>query len=148
MAVSVSVKDEVSTDVLPDGDFQRSSIWEWCTSSPMDAAHCTRRRRCRRYRKIAAQAMKNTAIRQTTVTATAKLLPRVDACVGKIVGETAESAHLGVGPGRRSLVPSTNRIGWPSNVPGPASGVPEKDVRRRKGGMDKTEDSYHRWYKT
>ena len=59
-------------------------------------------------------------------------LPLVDEPVGEVVGGTPEPVHLGVAPGGSSLVAFTNRIGWPSSVPGPASGVPKKEVRRRK----------------
>jgi hypothetical protein len=79
--------------------------------------------------------MKNAATRPTKAPAMAdafKLLSRVDADVGDVAGGTPESVHLGVAPAGRSLVAFINRIGWPSIVPGPASGVPKKEVRRRK----------------
>jgi hypothetical protein len=92
--------------------------------------------------------MKTAAIRPTKAPAVAhafKVLPREDVHVGEVLGGTAESVHLGVAPGERSLVGFINRIGWPSIVPGPASGVPKKEVSRRKEGkMDRREDSYHR----
>lgn len=75
--------------------------------------------------------MENAATRPTIVPEKAhpfKPLPRVD--VGEVVGVTPESVDLA--PWGRSLVTFINRIGWPSIVPGPASGVPKTEVRRRK----------------
>jgi hypothetical protein len=79
--------------------------------------------------------MDNAATRPTrtpVMTHASKLLPCVDLLVGEVVGRTPESVQLGVAPGGRSLLTFINRIGWPNSVPGPASGVPKKEVRRRK----------------
>lgn len=74
-----------------------------------------------------------------------KLLPREDVHVGEVLGGTAESVHLGVAPGERSLVAFINRIGWPSNVPGPASGVPKNGSETEEGSKtDRREILYHR----
>lgn len=69
-----------------------------------------------------------------------KLLPCVDVHVREVVSGTPVSVPSGAG---RSFSSSfINRIGWLSIVPGPASGVSEKDLRRRENGQ-KREDSYY-----
>lgn len=86
--------------------------------------------------------MKNAAKRPTKTPEIAhafKLRPRVGVHMGDVAGGTPESVHLGVPPGGRSLVTFMNRIGWASIVPGPASRVPKKEVRRRKEKMDRRE---------
>jgi len=70
-----------------------------------------------------------------------KPLPREDVHVGGVAGGSLESVDLGVPPRGRPFA-FINRIGWLSIVPGPASGVTRKKVRRKIG--QKRKDSYHR----
>jgi hypothetical protein len=73
--------------------------------------------------------MDNAATRPTTAPEMVhpfKPLPRVDVHVDEVADGTPEFVDLGVAPWGRSLVEFINRIGCPSIVPGPASGVPKR----------------------
>ena len=77
--------------------------------------------------------MENAATRPTAAPETVhpfKPLPRVDVHLGDEVVGGLESINLA--SWRISFVAPINRIGCISIVPGPASGVPTKVVRRRE----------------